>query len=287
MKRIVPAALDFLLAGVVILLIYGCASQPASPASHTTTIMPATPSASSYTDNSGSEAAFDLLSKTQSAMKSVRSYHFHLNNPSILRGEADSPGRKLLEKYIQTEGDVTPPIARYSGEPTTLIVGKDKYVHAPGLDAYFLFEGGQDTFVFNGGLNNPEEFLTVTQGADCAGILGEEMIEGANTIHLRFLFKPKESPGPNPIFGPAEARDVWIEAETYYLRQIEVLQLWVNGSCAEMLSPGEVALDLAPYSSGQLRFSRFNVPISPPIDKPTNVIKAPAYTPSGDWQGTP
>ncbi len=255
------------------LLLYGCG--PAFMATNTVSIIaiPPTPTASvgqqGQKVTAGSQPAFALLRETQKAMQSVTSYSFTLNNSTdthIADTNKDAPIAHITPFPTLIEGDAVPPLARYlDGSPNPyLVAGKNEYFTISKNKEYVSLGEASDPFIVTGGLNNPQEYINFTlDTAKCATIIGDEKVAGFDTIHLKFIL-PTDSIGMHG--NNSYARDIWIDKDTHYLRQIQMTEIfqprrpWEDALVAD---PSEVS-----YTSGILLYLKHNAPLTPPIEAP-------------------
>ncbi len=84
--------------------------------------------------------------------------------------------------------------------------------------------------------------------------MGQETINGVNTTHINYAASADDASG---AAGSAET-DIWIDESTGYIHQIKVVS-----------ESGGVS------STSTITYSKFDEPVSPPIEVPTNVMTMP------------
>lgn len=206
-------------------------------------------------------------------MSGVTSYHFKLDNTTdtntIETNKLET--EKLLMHETMYEGDVEPPVARYgtNSDFTTskaIVIGTDRYTYNQGA-FYFRLQPSEASWYYwsnTGGLNNPLEFLNFT--ADkvvCANIIGDEQVEGVDTTHVRYLLITDQISVQATNGWYLYARDFWIDKEKHYVRRLQTVEIANReDKCEDSLMWDE---ELERYRTGILTFSKFNMPITPPI----------------------
>ena len=221
------------------------------------------------------DEALGLLETTISAMSTATSYHYKILNPARLHGLELVP--EMLEKSANDpdfEGDVVPPMARFSTGTETILVGKDEYTRQPFFDKYTLDSRGWDMYWYIGAINEPVRFLSYARHAECGGIMGDEIINGINTTHMRFavIGPDGRAPGgadegsPEYYPGPSAALDLWVAKDTHYIKQQQILNMYEG--VRVLCKSGIYQTSSEFYSEGLIILSNFNVPIEPPIIKP-------------------
>jgi outer membrane lipoprotein-sorting protein len=199
----------------------------------------ATPTAGSDSNSGGNEAT-DKLMKAGAAMDGLTSYHMTIDSEaggvaSKLEVDIEKP-----DKYrIVTEAQGT--------STEILVIGDKSYTKAPGLDQYI--EGPADRSLLEA--TNTGDITASTQGAT---VVGQETINGVNTTHIHYSASADDASGAT---GTAET-DIWIDESTGYIHKIEV--------AAES---GGVS------STSTITYSKFDEPVSPPIEVPENVMTMP------------
>jgi outer membrane lipoprotein-sorting protein len=189
----------------------------------------------------------DLLNKHLQAFKDVKSYH--------IVQEVEAAGQT-----IKQEGDhQAPDRTRLSfdmaglGKSETIIIGNDSYTKTPGSDSYLHVNTPVTA-------PNPQD-MSMMALVESADIVGDETIEGVATTHLKYVFDAdkaaSQSGAPTPGAGAMGkvTIEVWIDKATNFpIRQKTSL----------------------PVGSTTQTFSKFNEPVNPPIEKPTNVSEMPS-----------
>ncbi len=195
----------------------------------------------------GDSAANDLLSKSGKAMADLKTFHMTMKiESSVPTGNATA------------EIDVSKPDSfRYmldsNGANTEiLIIGTSSYTKIPGSDQYF--ESTADPSMLNS--LNTTNFADVAQGAE---VIGDETIDGVATTHLSYTFDPSSTTGVTggQAMGVSKS-DLWIDKSTGYVRQAK-----------SVTEAGGVT------TTSTITYSKFDEPIDPPIEKPTNIMIMP------------
>lgn len=289
-----------LLAAVTVLGLYGCGgSEPtATPlvvptdtvalptetpmqAPATSAAPEATTANSGTTDTGGATGtltgpAADLLNKSQAAMKTVKSFHYTMDVETSGGGQA-----------FKGEGDfVMPDNVRISmsdtmgtiGKIDMVMIGSDTYMKQPGSDQYISLGavGGANGLP---GLNNPAQTASIAQFADSASIVGDEKVDGVDTTHVTFTYdvdkamKAAEQQASNAVgTAPTPTKmkakgDIWIDKSTNYIHKM----VFVTKSTVPVPQGSPATGD----STITLVYSKFNEPVTPPIEKPANVTTMP------------
>ena len=235
--------------------------------------IPPTPTAITQIQKTG--PAYDLLRQAQQAMQGVTSYHFKLDN-SVDHHTKEmnqlAAGDDIFRLQTIYEGDVEPPIARYwpntdSVFSKMVVVGKDMFQPRGPFGGYHQLDPSGASWYYwinTAGLNNPEEFINFTlDKAQCATILGEELVDGVDTIHARYNLITDDLSVRSTDGAALYVRDYWIDKGTYYIRRLQTRQI-VNywGPCEQAFTWND---DTLTYTTGTMTYSKHNVPISPPI----------------------
>lgn len=209
------------------------------------------------TGGANSGAAMDLLSKSTQAMKNVKSYHLVLK--IVAAGTAiNAEGDVVLPDKTRLMMDLGP-----AGQAQVLVIGGHSYTKIPGQDAYVEASTGGSPL---GASSNPIGFA---EFAESANIIGDEMIDGTDTTHVKFSYDAAKAlamaaaqsglatPTTVVSIGKADA-DMWIEKSTGYMRMFKYTLL-VSGT----------------DTSTTITLSKFNEEVTPPIEKPTNITTLP------------
>jgi outer membrane lipoprotein-sorting protein len=206
------------------------------------------PTSGTSTGNLTGPAA-DLLRESEQAMKGVQSYHANMvieAAGATINAEADFvlPDRSRMTMDL---GAV--------GKTETIVIGSESYSKLPGTDSYTQITTGQQQNT------NVASFLPF---ASEATIVGDETVDGAATTHVTFTYdadaalrQMMEDQGQTPTTGVTlgtATADIWIDKSTDYIRQYKYTDQ--NGTTTMI-------------------FSKFNEPVSPPIEKPTNITTMP------------
>lgn len=199
-----------------------------------------------------------LFDKSEQAMGGVKSFHF--------TSKSETAGTTML-----SEADMEPPDrmrivsdAGTAGKSEIIVIGKESFMKLHGGDTYMALPqsipiGAADT----------SSFLTFAQDAK---IVGDEKIEGVDTTHIQFSYDADKSaadaaaqagqPAPTTKMGTANA-DLYVEKTTGYIRQLKY--------ATKVEGVGDSTITIT--------YSKFNEPISPPIEKPSNVTTIPGAQP--------
>jgi LppX_LprAFG lipoprotein len=286
-----------LLAVVTTVGLYGCGDTPTpTPLPPTPTPVPPTdtpvpPTATAVgSSSSGATAggpAIELLDNALAKMKNVKSVHV---NVKVETGQGAA---------LTADGDSEPPDkSRLNlemgalGAMEMVMIGKQAYTRLAGQDSYVQTEseGSNSLMGGLGGATNPEGFATFTQNADNATIVGDETVEGVAATHVSFTYDldkamnslPEQGAVATPGTSLGKANgDAWIEKSSGYIRQIKfvtppALLGGTGGAPSASGTPG------AGEGNGTIlvTYSKFNEPISPPIEKPAKITSLPDMTPS-------
>ncbi|HKP54424.1 MAG TPA: LppX_LprAFG lipoprotein [Chloroflexia bacterium] len=180
----------------------------------------------------------DLLNKYFSTFKDVKTYH------SVTEVEVAGTTTKV-ETDFQAPDRSRSIIDTVAGKTETIIIGTDAYTKAPGMDQYVATQSPASMTDMMSAT-----FLPLVDKAD---IVGDETIEGVDTTHLTFTYDAEQlAAGSGKV-----TVDVWVAKSTNYpVRQ----KVTTTGAAA---------------STSTLTYSKINEPISPPIEKPTNIMQIP------------
>jgi hypothetical protein len=218
--------------------------------------------------------AIDLIDKSQEAMKQIQSYHFVMKTEAgegiAVTAEGDF-SRPNSVRLVMNLGDV--------GNSEMIAIGDEAYYKQPGMESYIPFQGEGNPLAGMTSFTNPDEVTSFANVADSAEVVGDEQIEGADTTHVRFTYdldravraEAELSGSPTPVeeYGKAMG-DMWIDKDTHFMRQIKLV-----------MSPEAMggATGTTGETTVQITYSRFNEPVNPPIEKPTNITQLPSGIP--------
>jgi hypothetical protein len=214
-------------------------------------------------------------------MKGVNSFHYMMEIAST-DGSVN----------LTAEGDVEKPdkvrismkgITGTVGTTDMLIIGNDTYVKQPGSEQYISL-GAAGTGLMNlGSLSNPGEAASVAQFADSADIVGDENVDGLATTHVTFTYdvdkamKATEQQTGGTIgnvaatpTGMKAKGDAWIVKDTSYIHKMKFVTAAPDAGMQAKPLPGTTE------STVTVTYSKFNEPVTPPIERPTNVITLPS-----------
>ncbi len=278
------ATIGTALIGVLMVGLYGCGDTPPASApttaptsttvavepteamaGPTSTIVMATADSTSTTASTGSNDDSTvpadvkaLFGKSEQAMRGVKSFHFST--------KSETAGTTML-----SEADMEPPDkarivsdAGAAGKSEIIVIGKESFMKVPGGDTYIALPQSLPISA-----SDTSSFLTFAQDAK---IVGDEKIEGVDTTHIQFSYDADKSaadaaaqagqPAPTTKMGTANA-DLYVEKTTGYIRQFKY--------ATKVEGVGD--------STVTITYSKFNEPISPPIEKPSNVTTMPGAQP--------
>jgi outer membrane lipoprotein-sorting protein len=281
---------------VAMLGLYGCGgSEPtptplpptATPIPPTDTPMPPTPTVMAESGTSGgtgglSGPAADLLNKSQTAMKSITSFHYTMMVESSAGGQT-----------FTGEGDfVMPDKARITMSDTTgmvgkiemIIIGNDTYMKQPGSEQYMSLGAVGGGLGSVAGLGNPSQSSSLAQFADSASIVGDENVDGLDTTHVTFTYDVDKamqaaaqqagsagSAAATAAATPTNTKakgDVWIDKSTNYIhKMVFVSKSNMPNPQANPVATGDSTITII--------YSKYNEPVSPAIEKPANVVTLP------------
>lgn len=235
----------------------------AAPATATTASVTEAPTTGTGSGGTGSADALGVLRGSAAAMKDIKSYHIVL--------ESEAGGQSTT-----AEGDIEVPdktrlvLQTPQGETEVLVIGDKAYTRLPGTDQYLETDSG----LMGGGAanTNPAGFAEVAQDAE---VVGDEQLDGVDTTHVKFNFdlqaaaaassEASGQPTPEGIGDMAKA-DAWIEKGTGFMRKLSY-EADIQGTT----------------TNTTMTLSNFNETVSPPIEKPANIMANP-----GDlFGGTP
>jgi hypothetical protein len=232
---------------------------------------PAAAAATPTTGPSGGNVSGDalsLLKKSQQAMLAVKSYHVTMTT-------------EAAGVTASGEGDVEPPDkVRITmdlgsiGKSEVIFIGGDTYIKQPGVDQYMHIAGTGNPLGGSPGMTNPQQLTGLADLATSASIVGTESLEGVQTTHVTFTYDANKAlqgatgasgaPTPPANIGQTTG-DIWIEDSTSYVRQLKITTE-PNPKSASPVNRTSIVT---------VKYSKFNEPVSPPIEKPTNIIPGP------------
>ncbi len=180
----------------------------------------------------------DLLNKYFSTFKDVKTYH------SVTEVEAAGITTKV-ETDFQAPDRSRSIIDSAAGKTESILIGNEIYTKALGMDSYIV-------------TNSPTSVSDMMNVAflpfvDKADIAGDETIEGVDSTHLTYTYDADQvTPGSGKV-----TVDVWVAKSTNFpVRQ-------------KVTTAGAVA------TSSTITYSKINEPVSPAIEKPTNIMTIP------------
>lgn len=286
MRNVVACALLVL---ITMVGLYACGGdQPTptpappteTPVPPTDTPAPPTATTASTSGQTGGVAAggiatgpaIDLMDKASQTMKTVKSMHIKM---VVMSG---------TEQSLVGEGDVEPPDkVRLTmdmgslGSSEIVLVGQDTYMKLGTTESYTQLPASMNPLAGMGSIGDPGALQSFAQVADSADIVGDEKIDGIDTTHITFSYdldkamQAASSMGvaaPTPAQSQGKAKgEAWIEKDTNFIHQIKFVTAAAASATAGAPATGE--------STVTITYSKFNEPVSPPIEKPANVTTMP------------
>jgi hypothetical protein len=158
-----------------------------------------------------------------------------------------------------------------------LVVGQEVYLQQPGTQTFIPISRSGSQAAGMGLLGNPQQVTSFAQLADSANIAGDEQIDGVDTTHVQFTYdlsKVGEDAVAPTQTGQATG-DMWVEKSSGYARRIRI----ITPASAQT---GQPASSTGGTSTVVITYSKFDEPISVPIEKPGNITNLP-----GMVAGTP
>ncbi len=210
-------------------------------------------------------------------MQHVSSYYFKQDNSTDTHLSETNKDVGVPSFFMRLEGQARPPIARYQQKQGTnqfeyVVVGKNTYHLVSGNNEYTLTSAiVYNPFLVTGAFNNPQEYINFTlDTAKCATIIADEKVTGVDTTRLRFIL-PTDSIGMQG-HGNTYARDIWIDKDTHYLRQLQITEIFdPHSTCEETL---KIYPSMVGYTSAILLYLKHNELIAPPIEAPLERVPA-------------
>jgi hypothetical protein len=208
------------------------------------------PTTGTGSGGTGSAEALDILRESAAAMRDLKTYHIKYEQTSggqTATIEGDTEGtdkRRFVIKNAQGEAEV-------------ILIGDKAYTQLPGTDQYIetdssIMGGTPDT--------NPAGFALAAQDAE---VVGDEQVDGVNTTHVKFNLDLQAAaaassevtgqPTPEGLGDLAQA-DAWIEKDTGFMRKLTYVAE-IEGN----------------ETSTTMTLSKFNEPVDPPIEPPSNI----------------
>jgi outer membrane lipoprotein-sorting protein len=291
MSKLRHYAIAVTLSVIAAFALYGCGND-ATPTPTTSTApsdtsasTPATSSGNTNTGNAGglTGSGADLLNKAQQSMKDVKSYHFSMNmeqsdSGTTLAGEGDYMAPDSLRMQISG-------VAGMTGTIETIIIGEDMYVKQPDGDQYMALTGVMGAGGMGGlsALQDLNSSMSLAQLAEGADLVGDETIDGVETAHVSFVYDvDKAMKAAGEAMGGAVGEvmtnttstnekakaDIWVEKNTGYIKKFAYTSK----------TPGAAATSNPGANSNTtitITYSKIGEPVTPAIEKPTNIITMP------------
>lgn len=210
-----------------------------------------------------------VIKAAHAAMANLKSFHFTVT------------GTKDKTVNLNIEGDIEPPDKGYSKYTTTgqpsgelVIFGKDTYLKQPGSEVFMRSPGGYNPPDVVGGLLNPVGLTYYALLGDSSSLVGDEKVDGVDTTHVTFTFNPAKikslaaeqakqpTPAPQKTEDATYKGDMWVEKGANYVRKLQ----WFP-PLAGVGTP-----DAGVQRTVLVTYSKFNEPISPPIQIPAAAV---------------
>ena len=206
------------------------------------TMEEATATTGGISNSSGGEA-LDLLTSSGKAMQGVKTYHMSMKVET-------AAGTSNIEADVEVPDKYRMNVEAGGVSSEVIIIGNTTYTKIPGTDQYAETPGDASTMT----QANPSEIANVAQNAT---IVGDETLNGVDTTHVRYSVNVDDTTGTTGASGKTEA-DVWIEKSTGFIHQYKIVS-----------EAGGVS------STTTITYSKHNETISPPIEKPANIMTLP------------
>jgi hypothetical protein len=291
------------LLALFMLPLYGCddrqpqATQPTPAPTSTQPILPV-PSEKPTEASLPSNPALALLAEAQNAMSHLKTYHVSMTTEGDVATPAptpspDSDGAFLIP--VALEGDVALPdkervlanVGRAS-DFVSITIGGNRYIKQPAWDNFMErplpapkagdpMSGPLIDIAMQGAFDTPSQIWTFTKSVTAFSVVGDETMDGVDTIHIRLLLdlgrtddlvhKSMENTfnkigaglndsTPVPTSTPGSlgqiTRDLWIAKATKYIVRVRIEH------------------DTSIKGALTFTYSHFDEPISPPILPPAN-----------------
>ena len=232
----------------------------ATRAAATRTHTPAAPIATKTPAAANPVDAIGVMRKSAQAMKSVKSVHL------IAKIEGGPfPGAAQGDVIFPDHTRIVMDTAQ--GKTEAILIGQETYIKLEGSEAYTALPLGLFPSDISQSLRGMDGYIQYAQGAT---VVGGEKVDGVDTTHVKFTFDPdkvrafysgvQSAPAAQPKLANGE---MWIDKSTGYLRSYRYDVDYSGGVGAPQ--PGVITVT----------YSRFNQVVTPPIEKPANVVQFP------------
>lgn len=257
---------------------------PPSPTNTLTPLPTATPTNVVFgpTEPQVSADVLDMLTKAGIAARGLTSYHFTIESAA---------SRTTGAVEVKGEGDYVAPDKRrltmQLGGSTNdiIIIGQDLYFRGAGARQYVALGGASNPLGGLGAASTGQDPFSIVRSITSAEVVGDEQLDGVNTTHIKYTYDVdraastayETSGTPVTITTPGvlgtASGEMWIEKGTNYVRKIVIMPTTTPGATGTA-------------SATTITLSRFNEPVTPPIDKPENA-SGPDGAPLPSTAGTP
>jgi len=247
-------------------------TAPAPPTATTAAAAPTTAAPTAATGSTGSScanqandpAAINIMQQSARAMQSLKSVHTTMQleggaAAGTAEGDIDLPDKMRLT--------LTTP----QGTSEEILIGSKMYVKVPGTDTYMSLPSTPALLSLAATIKNMNAYTQYAQGAS---LVGGEKVAGADTQHVKYCYDPDKvnafffesaglpTPAPTNSSGTLATGEMWIDRGSNYVRQYKYTVPTESGAQNAM-------------QTVTVQLSKFNEPVSPPIEQPTNVQQLP------------
>ncbi|MFL5733116.1 MAG: LppX_LprAFG lipoprotein [Chloroflexia bacterium] len=266
-------------------------ATPAPPPPTDTAVLPSPTMAAANSGSSGSTTgasgpAVDLVKQSTQAMNDIKTVHLSMTIGSNVgtgttitaEGDAERPGKSRLTMQSPM------------GSIDTINIDKDVYMRLAGQTTYMQSPGGANPADSFGSVTDPASLAGFTQIMESANVVGDEKVDGADTTHISFTYDQDKAmamlsaasgtPAPTEVASLGKAKgDMWIDKSTHFIRRFKfTTALPAAGGMGA--APGTNSTPGVPGEATiEVNYSKFNEPISPPIEKPADVATPGAGMP--------
>lgn len=232
------------------------AGMTTTPAMMETPMMAETPGSTATAGTSSGDLTgpvADLLGKTTGAMNSVTTYHMSITSEaagvsSKIEADFERPDRMRM----QTDAGGT--------QIETIVIGKEAYMKVPGVEGYMSTPMASSI--------PTGDTATILPYASDAQVVGDETINGVDTTHIKFAYDQDKA-----------AADMGTTSAGVTLGRADV-DMWIDKSTSFIIRYKTVTTSGAAAGTTTIDYSKFNEPISPPIEKPSNITTMPGMEPA-------
>jgi hypothetical protein len=242
-------------------VLYGCGGESPTATVAGPTAATGGSSGSGGPNQPNDPAAINFMQQSSRAMQALKSAHLAVQ---IEGGSAPASG----EGDVQLPDQVRLAMTSTAGLTDNIAIGPDLYTKAPGSDSYVVSPSYPFLLRVASVLRNMDAY---TQNAQGATLVGSEQLGPAQVKHVSFYYDPEKvtasfyqaqgvpTPVPTPGAATLARGEMWFDAGSYYVRQYKV-----------ELPP---SANQTTTQTTTITLTNFNNPVSPPIEKPTNVTQ--------------